>query len=103
MSPLRKNALPNHLFHFIGRAPLLVSLIAQVIVLATALKSGEKPQAFQAVAMMLALALITGGIFLRPAAAPNLAADAVSCVGSVLLLAPGVAALVKMQKKQAAG
>lgn len=89
----------NHLFHFIGRAPLIVSLVAQMIVLTTSLKSGEKPQTFQAVAMMLAIALITVGIFLRPAAAPNTAADAVSCVGAVLLLAPGVASLMKLRQK----
>lgn len=89
----------NHLFHFIGRAPLIVSLVAQMIVLTTSLKSGEKPQTFQAVAMMLAIALITVGIFLRPAAAPNTAADTITCMGAAFLLAPGVAALVKMRQK----
>ncbi len=77
----------------------MVSLIAQMIVFAASLKSKEREQTSQAVTMMLAISLITAGILIRPKAAPNTAADntaadAVTCVGAVFLLAPGVAALV---------
>ncbi len=89
----------SDLFHFVARAPLLVSLAAQVVVFAASLKSKDKATALQAVAMMLAVTLITVGIFLRPKPAPNPAADIVTCLAAILLVAPGVASLAKLRPK----
>ena len=86
-----------HLIHFLGSFPLAVGFAAQVIVLTASVKDRDKKAIVQSLILMGALALILVSVLLRPKSPPNLTADLISCAGALLLLTPGVEALLKLK------
>ncbi len=79
-------------------------MVAQVTVVLSSLKDKDKKAAVQSAILMGALGLILVSVLLRPKSPPDLTADLTASVGAVLLLTPGVEALMKLrgydQKKQ---
>ena len=88
-----------HLLHLVGTLPLMVGFLAQAIVLTATLRQKDKPTVVQSLVLIAALGLITIGALMRPKSPPNLTADIISCLGAILLLAPGVEALLKLYGK----
>lgn len=88
-----------HFLHVIGTLPLIVGFLAQAIVLTAALREKDKPTISQSIVLIGALGLITVSALMRPKSPPNLTADSMGCLGAILLLAPGVEALLKLYGK----
>ncbi len=86
--------------HTLGTLPLLAGFVSQIVVLLASRKDGDKPALIQSLLLMVALGLITYGALQRPKSPPNLTADLISCVGALLLLSPGVEALIKLRHKE---
>ena len=84
--------------HLFGRFDVAVGLLAQIVVLTSALKREAKPEAIQSVILMAALACLGAAVLLRPASKPDLLPDIIASVGGLLLLTPGVQALRKYGK-----
>ncbi len=90
---------PLALLHFLGTKPLTVSVVAQLVVLGVALKTKDKTQVRQCIILLIGLVFVIVSIGLRAPAPPNLKADVLGTIASVLFLEPGVQALLKLRKK----
>ena len=97
------SSLLSSVLHFIGSYSLLIGLFSQIVVLAGAWKSREKPAIVQALLLIGALGLASASIKLRPHSPPQLIPDLLGCGAAALLFAPAVEAVRKMwaAKKQA--
>ncbi len=83
--------------HLLGTKPLLISLVAQLVVLGVAVKQRDKDQVRECIVLFLALGLVIGSIGLRPPAPPNRTADILGAVAAVLFVSPAVLAVIKMR------
>lgn len=86
--------------HTLGTLPLLAGFVSQIVVVLASRKDDDKPALIQSLVLMVALGLITYGALQRPKSPPNLTADLISCAGALLLLSPGIEALIKLRKKE---
>ena len=78
----------------------MAGFVAQIVVVLASRKDGDRPALVQSLILMAALGLITAGALQRPKSPPNLPVDLISCAGALLLLTPGVAALIKLVGKE---
>lgn len=94
-----------HFLHTVGSYSLLIGFCSQFVVLYGAVKGGEKPAIVQAALLILALGSASLALTLRPHSPPQLIPDLLGCFAAVLLFAPAVEAVRKMQvkKKEGAG
>ena len=90
-----------HFLHLVGSYALTIGLLSQTIVLGASLKSGEKPAAIQSAILMGALGSLTVSLLLRAPTPPALLPDIIAVLGGLLLLTPGVQALLKLRQKKA--
>ncbi len=86
--------------HLFGRFDVAVGLLAQIVVLWSALKRKEMPAAVQSAILMTALGCLGAAVLMRPPSKPDLLPDIIASVGGLLLLTPGVQAIWKYQKHQ---
>lgn len=92
-------SLPLALVHFLGTKPLIVSVVAQIVVLAVSLKTKDKTQLRQCLILLVALVFAIVSIGVRPLAPVSLKADVLGTIAAALFLHPGVQALLKLRKK----
>jgi len=85
--------------HFLGTKPLVVSLFAQLFVLAASLKTGDKSQLRQCIILIVGLVAVIVSIGLSPPSPVILRADIVGTVAAILFLYPAVEALLKLRPK----
>ena len=91
----------SSIIHHIGSYSLLIGFFSQFVVLYGAIKSGEKPAIVQAALLILALGSASLALSLRPHSPPQLIPDLLGCFAALLLFAPAVEAVRKMQAKKA--
>lgn len=92
--------------HLFGSYDVAAGLLAQIFVLASALKRKETPTAIQSAILMAALACLGAAVLLRPPSKPDILPDIIASIGGVLLLTPGVQAVrkyLKHREEQQAG
>ena len=75
-----------------------MGMLAQVVVISSALKRKEMPAAIQSAILMAALACLGASVLLRPPSKPDLLPDIIASFGGLLLLTPGVQAIRKYLK-----
>ncbi len=83
--------------HLLGTKPLLISLVAQTVVLGVAVKQRDKDQVRECIVLLLALGLVVGSIGLRPPSPPNRLADILGAVAALCFVSPAVLAVIKMR------
>ncbi len=86
--------------HLFGSYDVATGMLAQVIVLSTALKRKKTPAAIQSAILMAALACLGASVVLRPASKPDLLPDLIASAGGILLLTPGIQAIRKYLKQR---
>ncbi len=84
--------------HLFGQYDVAAGLLAQMFVLASALKRKETPAVIQSAILMAALSCLGAAVLLRPASKPDLLPDVIASIGGLLLLTPGVQAIWKYRK-----
>lgn len=85
--------------HFLGTKPLVVSVVAQLVVLAVSLKTKDKAQLRQCCLLLVALAFAIVSIGVRRPGPVSLKADILGTIAAVLFLDPAVRALLKLRPK----
>lgn len=86
--------------HTLGTLPLLAGFLSQITVILASRKDGDKASLIQSLLLMGALGLITFGALQRPKSPPNITADLICCLGALLLLTPGIEALIKLRRTE---
>ena len=88
------------IIHTLGTLLLLAGFVSQITVVLASRKDGDKAALVQSLILMGALGLITYGALQRPKSPPNLTADLICCAGALLLLTPGIEAMIKLRRTE---
>ncbi len=87
-----------NVIHWIGTKPLIISLVAQVVVLAVAMKRRDRGQLAESGVLAAGLVMVIVGIAMRPPQPEQTVPDVLGTLAAAMFLVPAVKSLSKLRE-----